>query len=124
MGSVKAAVFCHAPWEPEGREMERELSRQLELLEEGCKKRGIEVVARYFHVGQTGLHPKGSVMLDMLRAAKRGDFEWIVVENFGKFPRCPQQDIPPLCLYSMREGRQKRVGRSRSRLFFGAPGLP
>ena len=68
MGSVKAAVFCHAPWEPEGREMERELSRQLELLEEGCKKRGIEVVARYFHVGQTGLHPKGSVMLDMLRA--------------------------------------------------------
>ena len=80
------------------------------------KKRGIEVVARYFHVGQTGLHPKGSVMLDMLRAAKRGDFEWIVVENFGKFPRCPQQDIPPLCLYSMREGRQKRVGKSRSRL--------
>ena len=40
MGSVKAAVFCHAPWEPEGREMERELSRQLELLEEGCKKGG------------------------------------------------------------------------------------
>ena len=86
MGSVKAALFCHAQWMPGSVEMEEELARQLELLEEHCRSHDIEVVARYFHVGEAGLSPKGSVARELLRAAKRGDFEWIVVESF-ELPR-------------------------------------
>ena len=118
MGSVKAALFCHAQWMPGSVEMEEELARQLELLEEHCRSHDIEVVARYFHVGEAGLSPKGSVARELLRAAKRGDFEWIVVESFEAFPAVApggkprtKGALPPLCLYSVTEGRRKVLGK-------------
>ena len=93
MGSVKAALFCHAQWMPGSVEMEEELARRLELLEEHCRSHDIEVVARYFHVGEAGLSPKGSVARELLRAAKRGDFEWIVVESLSS-GSCPGREAP------------------------------
>ena len=120
MGSVKAALFCHAQWMPGSVEMEEELARQLELLEEHCRSHDIEGVARYFHVGEAGLSPKGSVARELLRAAKRGDFEWIVVESFEAFPAVApggkprtKGALPPLCLYSVTEGRRKVLGKEK-----------
>lgn len=124
MQHITAAIFCHADRMLSGMEMEQELTRQYKLLDAYCKTRGIEVVSCYFHVGGALLDPQESVILDMLRAAQRGEFQWIVLESFGRFPKCAQADIPTLCLHSMREGCQKKLGKSRDPIFDSVPVLP
>ena len=124
MQRITAAIFCHTDRMRSGAQMEQELARQFRLLDAYCHANEIEVVSCYFHVGGAVLDPQESVILDMLRAARRGEFQWIVLERFDRFPRCAQEDIPTLCLHSMREGRQKKLGRCKDPIFNDMPARP
>ena len=117
MNKRRAALYCYANRELPSEKAEQELQRQQNLLEHYAKIHGIELSACYFYIGTEQLNLKNLVLLHMLQASKRKEFDIILLERFELFPSCTSKDIPQICLFSVKENKAIKIGECNAPLF-------
>lgn len=124
MVKYKAALYCHADRKLPQEKLEQELRRQQALLESYADTHEIELSACYLHAGPEYLDLNELVLLHMLQAAKRKEFDMILLECFERFPVCSPENIPPLRLFSVAENRLIEIGKGNASVFDESPELP
>lgn len=94
----KVAIFCRAQ-----RGDETELARQQRHLEQYAEDNQLEIISCYLDESIGPLSVQNDIHLHLLQAARRRDFELILVESASIFPDFRYRSIPRLYIYAAAE---------------------